>query len=165
MASSTNRKLISQEDFTPYKSIVVNSEPADIMPYVEDAQLFDLVSVLPRELIEDLQDNPETTPNVALLPYVRPVMCYYAYARYITFVGISDTASGFVQKTNEFSTPASDKVVTRIKQEALNIAAGYASFLVKFLNDKAATYPLWKNSCVPGSPVKSGSSISAISLR
>lgn len=163
--SSTNRLLISDESFAPYKSICVNSRPADIMPYVQDAQMFDLVTVLPEELIIDLQDNPELPRNVALLPWVRPVLCYYSYARYITFTGVTDTASGFVQKTNEFSTPASTAAITRIKQEALNIAAGFASKLIRFLNDNAATYPLWTGSCRPNSPTKSGSNISDISLR
>ena len=164
MASTTNRLLVSEEDFFEYETISTTSDPSNIMPFIREAQKFDLVSVLPVELIEDIQDNMDTTLNSALLPYVRPVLCYYAFARYISMRSVSDTATGFVQKTNEYSTPASDKTITRIATEARNLASAYARELIAYLNDNSVDYPLWKNNCTSES-VRIGSKISDISLK
>jgi molybdenum cofactor biosynthesis enzyme MoaA len=83
MASTTDRLLISQEDFFEYETITANTDPQKILPYIREAQKFDLTSVLNTELIEDLQDNPELARNAALMQYVRPVLCYYSYGRYV----------------------------------------------------------------------------------
>lgn len=160
-----NRLLISKEDFYEYKSIVQSSDPSRIMNYVLEAQKFDLVSVINKELIEDIQENLSATRNQALIPFIKPVLCYYSYARYINFGNVSDSATGLVQKTNEFSTPASEKMIARLSLGARSLALGYAEDLVKYLNDNKTTYPLWKSGCGPDNRAKGSFSITEISIK
>ncbi len=160
---ATDRLLISKEDFYEYKSIVQNSDPSRIMNYVREAQKFDLVSVINKELIEDIQENLNVTRNQNLIPLIKPVLCYYSYARYINFGNVSDSATGFVQKINEFSIPISEKMIARLATGARTLALGYAEDLVKFLNDNKTIYTLWKSGCGVQSSGKGSFSITEIS--
>jgi hypothetical protein len=166
MASTTDRLLISQEDFFEYETITANTDPQKILPYIREAQKFDLTSVLNTELIEDLQDNPELARNAALMQYVRPVLCYYSYGRYVRMRNVTDTDYGMVTKTNEFSQPASEKTIARVATEVANLASAYARILLKFLYDNATTYTLWEQNCAAqNSPIRTGYKIDDVSLR
>ena len=159
---ANDRLLISKEDFYEYKSIVQSCDPSRIMNYVKEAQKFDLVSVINKELIEDIQENLDEERNQNLIPYIKPVLCYYSYARYINFGNVTDSATGFVQKINEYSQPASEKMISRLSLGARSLALGYAEDLVKFLNDNKTIYTLWKSGCGVEKP-KGSFSITEIS--
>lgn len=144
----TDRLLISKEDFYEYESITTNTSPDNIQPYIREAQKFDLSTLLNKELISDMQENLENANYQTLLPYVRPVLAYFSYARYILGKNAVDTPFGFVQKTNEFSQPASEKTIARIVEQARNSATGYARDMIQFIRDNINDYPLFTdNSC------------------
>jgi hypothetical protein len=54
------------------------------------------------------------------------IMAYYSYARYVMLNGFNDTATGLVQKTNEFSIPIDAKALERFSDKYRNM--GLISF-------------------------------------
>lgn len=140
---ATDRILISAEDFTEYESIQADS--LEVLKHAREAQLFDLTTVINKELIADCQDNMNEARNQTLLDYIRPVLCYYSYARYILNKNAVDTPFGLVQKTNEFSTPTPEKTIARLAEQARMTAQAYGRLLVEFLNKNKTTYTLWKS--------------------
>lgn len=53
-------------------------------------------------------------------------MAYYSYARYVMLNGFNDTATGLVQKTNEFSIPIDQKALNNFSDKYRNM--GLISF-------------------------------------
>jgi hypothetical protein len=54
------------------------------------------------------------------------IMAYYSYARYVMLNGFNDTATGLVQKTNEFSIPIDQKSLNNFADKYRNM--GLISF-------------------------------------
>ena len=54
------------------------------------------------------------------------IMAYYSYARYVMLNGFNDTATGLVQKTNEFSIPIDQKALNNFSDKYRNM--GLISF-------------------------------------
>lgn len=54
------------------------------------------------------------------------IMAYYSYARYVMLNGFNDTATGLVQKTNEFSIPIDEKALNNFADKYRNM--GLISF-------------------------------------
>ena len=54
------------------------------------------------------------------------IMAYYSYARYVMLNGFNDTATGLVQKTNEFSIPIDQKALNNFADKYRNM--GLISF-------------------------------------
>lgn len=57
---------------------------------------------------------------------VARVLTYYSYARYVMLNGFNDTATGLVQKTNEFSIPIDQKSLKDLSDQYRNM--GFATF-------------------------------------
>lgn len=57
---------------------------------------------------------------------VYKIMAYYSYARYVMLNGFNDTATGLVQKTNEFSIPIDQKALNNFADKYRNM--GLISF-------------------------------------
>lgn len=57
---------------------------------------------------------------------VYKIMAYYSYARYVMLNGFNDTATGLVQKTNEFSIPIDQKALNNLSDKYRNM--GLISF-------------------------------------
>jgi len=157
--------LISLEDFEEYKSITSNiSELTDLMPYMRDAQEFDLRPALDcsdENFFQDILDNPSTTGYPALIGYIKPVLVYYTYARFLGGHGVIITAAGVVQKKSEHSEPVSDIRLARLIASAESGALEYQKRMIDFIQDNRDVYTLWKCGSDSGRR-KSGARIKAI---
>lgn len=155
--------LIKLADFEEYKYITSNiTELTQLEPYVREAQEFDLRPVLDcsdEEFLKDIVDNPGGYGT--LISYIKPVLIYYTYARFLSGHGVFVTPSGIVEKNNEFSQPVSDARLSRLITQAESAALEYQKRLTDYLQDNLDTYTLWK--CGSGSGRhKSGARIKAI---
>ncbi len=76
---------------------------------------------------------------------VKTVLAYYSYGRYVLINGLNDTATGMVQKTNDFSIPKTQKELEQIADRYRNM--GLISFQnsVSFLCANKNTFT-WFNS-------------------
>lgn len=158
--------LITQADFTKYEDINVNINAGKKLdPYIYQAQFIDLKSAIGEEmyydLISDSQGSPAyskyadlingSTYTIGSVTYthegLKPVLCYFAHSRYILNKNDNDTAYGLVGKKSEFSEPSPEKALIRKSDYSNSIANAYLIPVIKFLNDHAAEYSLWRSDC------------------
>ena len=71
---------------------------------------------------------------------VKKILAYYSYSRYIILNGFSDTPSGMVQKTNEFSIPKSLKELEMFADKYRNMGKITFDNTVSFLCNKKEVF-------------------------
>lgn len=163
--------LITTEDFKAYRQITDNQLASKIDPYIKEAQFIDLREALGDALYYDLVNNSGNSIYQTLIDgstYVdtqgytvsheglKPVLVYFAYARYIENSGSHDSAYGQVTKRNEHSDPISEKTLARKVTNARSTAKAYLNDVIKYLNVNFEDYPLWRVSCSPSGGDPSG---------
>lgn len=156
-----SKTLISGSDFEEYKSI-----PASVIdqidPYIIEAQIFDIKPLLDNDDEEFLQAIlNDMSVYQTLIDYIRPVLVYYAYGRFLIGHGVHLTPSGVVEKENPDSRPVSDKRLSMLVTQTQSSALYYQNILLTYLENNRSTYPLWKCSIYSGRRV-SGARIKAI---
>lgn len=158
-------KLITISDFTNYRSISVNVDSTKRLdPYIEEAQMFDLKPVLDcqdEEFLAEIIAGKADTPYKELIVYIKPVLVYYTYARFLATHDVMATAHGIVTKVNEFSEPISEKTRARLVAQAESSALVYQKIMTDYLSDNKAIFPNWKCSQTSGR-TQSGARIRAI---
>jgi hypothetical protein len=157
--------IITLSQIQDFKQLTSNiTEAKQLTPYIDEAQEFDLRSFLGDELYIDLVADYEASPsletysdlyNGSTYTYsgktykhegIVPVLVYYAYSRYLANSSVHSTKYGMVQKTNEFSQPASEKTLSRLIAQAKSGAFVYQNRVKLFLSHNASSYPLWYGS-------------------
>jgi len=152
--------LINKNDFKDYKSISKGRDFDSIEQYIQEAQDLDLKDLMCRAFFYDIIKNYQeplyqdlingcTYTNIygyeVEFKGIKPVLVYFAYARYIFRSHVSDTPFGAVQKTNEFSTPISSTEKRDIRDRYRTDAMQYWDEVKIYLNDKYQSYPKWLN--------------------
>lgn len=155
--------LISIDDIRKYKPIPpqINVD-VKVLPAILEAQEFDLRPFLGDNFYmaieaaapdgfgdyEDLFNGIQYEHGGLQYKHegLRAVLSYYAYSRLL--LSMDSNLSGFdiVQKTNEFSQPASEKIRARLINQAISGAKTYQERVEDYLNRKATDYPLWRSS-------------------
>ena len=152
--------LITYSQQQTIKAISANNQSkyAQIATEVEETELRDLLGVA---LLQDIQDNPKSTQNVALLSEyefedcngnnvkhkgLRYVLAYLIYAKYIGQSFVNDTFTGFVQKNRPDSELVSDGTIKRLQIENRKIALTEWDLIKEYLNLNCDTYTLWISS-------------------
>jgi hypothetical protein len=158
-------KLITYNDFAPYRAISANVDSTKrLEPYIEEAQMFDLKPVLDcqdEEFLAEIITGKDDSPYKELIVYIKPVLVYYTYARFLATHDVMATAHGIVTKTNEFSEPISEKTRARLIAQAESSALVYQKIMTDFLSDNKSDYPNWKCASTSGR-TQSGARIKAI---
>lgn len=154
--------LINSIDVRQFRDISDTIFEETFNAFVKEAQFMDLEPLLGNEFYNDLLNNPETTANDVLLEGgtytyngktytnngLKTVLIHYAFARYIKFGSVQDTAFSFVQKVAEGSEPVSEKTKQIIFKQNQQIAFKYWTNVLAFLEAKAVDYPLFGTNCV-----------------
>lgn len=150
--------LITYPDFAPYAELSSNIEAKTIDPYILQAQISDLKPVLGDIFYQDLIINfasanyqelingklytaPGTTYQVKF-EGVKPMLCYWAYARYLKRALFKPTMTGLVVKNNQYSEPLSENTLLRLANESMSMAGVYQQGLEMFLYYNRASYPV-----------------------
>jgi hypothetical protein len=156
-------KLITASDIRTVKGLSANvNVEKELNPHIFEAQKFDLRSWMGEsfflDLLDDAENNPTDADFVALFnggtytyngenyynPGIKEVLCYLAYARYSPMSNAQSTPTGFVQKTNQYSTPISGSQITRITKQNESAANSLQRQVEDFLNRNSGNYPLWQ---------------------
>ena len=157
-------QLITLEDINKYRPVSLHIDPARINPYILEAQYSDLRPVLNEVFYLDFlkKVNDPTAPeypayqellngkeyehdgHLVEYPGLKPMIAYYAYARFITKNPIHATRFGMMQKTVEQSTPVDYGLIKTNVNEARSLAVIYQNNLTLFLDRNIDTYPLWR---------------------
>lgn len=125
--------LITRNDIAKYRQISKSPNDAKLNEMILDAQMLDLQPLLGESLYnkilastEDYKDLLEggfyEHKGTSYTNYgLKMLLAYFAYARYIMFSSVTDTAYSVVEKLNDNSRPAdisSKKTIYSLNREA-----------------------------------------------
>lgn len=162
--------LITRPEIAKHREISKSVREDKIIPYIEDAQRLDLKPLLGERLynavVKDsaahglLLDGGEYNYNGETYdhPGLKKVLSIFTYARYIMFGSYTDTAFGFVEKSNQDSKPVGDAHKRTLYTQNQNTATAYFQEVALFM--ARTEYTLWKAS--GSTPRRSGFRISKI---
>ena len=157
--------LLSLDDIQSFKSLSSSiNEAKALLPFVQEAEEFDIVPFLGQELFNALKTDFEASPSLATYADlfngstytysdrsythqgIKAVLAYYSYARYVANSNTVSTKYGLVVKENEFSSPVSEKTLARRISQAQSGAAVYQERVRLYLIHHVDDFPLWHGS-------------------
>jgi hypothetical protein len=149
--------LITYSQQQLIKAISANNQ-AKYDQLAAEAETVELQKLLGVAFLQDVQNNPLTAPNVALLDGasfvdregntiehkgLRFILAYLIYSEYVGTSYINDTFTGFVKKNRTESESISAGEVRRLQERNRNIALAAWEVTKQFLDINKADYPLW----------------------
>jgi hypothetical protein len=155
--------LITQDDIKVYRP-TAELDQERIVPYIREAQILDLKPVLNDVFYYDFVKRFNDSEDAKYAVYqsllngkeytysgdtyffdgLKPMLCYYALARFVSGNPINITRAGIVVKTNQQSQPADASVIRAAVNELRSSAMFYQNDVVKFLERNPTDYPLWQ---------------------
>lgn len=160
--------LITYADIQARNEISVNLDATKkIAPYIQEAQQFDLKSLLGDEFYVALLKDFEASPSLQTYydlwnghewtfaghtyrhSGLKAVLIYFTYARYLASANSEVTAFGIVSKKTEQSEPISEKVLLRRIDDARTGARAYYDDVEKYMCHFPDDFQLWLQSCAP----------------
>jgi len=154
--------LITKDDFAPYAELSINlKEEKKLLQHINNAQELDLRPLLGDQMYYDmlkksgdhnyaeLLNGKEYEDNGVSIQFqgLKPVIVYFAYARYLLVANVQATATGFTQKLNDMSQPIDSRTRTAMIQDAQSIANSYFQRVLTYLNKNKNLFPFWKQGC------------------
>lgn len=157
--------LLTLSDFLTITSISASlNGDKKLLPYVGEAQQFDLKEVMGSafylDLVKDFEGSPQLQKYSDLWngsewicngktyrhEGLKTVLIYFSYSRYILNSSQQETAFGIVLKQEQNSEYVSEKTILRKADNAKSGAFAYMDDVIRFLNDNSTDYPLWISS-------------------
>lgn len=152
--------LITKIDIATKRQISKSVADAKINPFIEDAELLDLMPLIGERFYFAISANPATyvdllnekeyqyNEQTIKSPGLKRVLIDFAFARYMMHGSTTDTPFGMVQKESQDSTPVSrtdKKESYKLHQQT---AMQYWNQVELYLNRNTNIYPLWNTDCV-----------------
>ena len=172
----TTTKLISLTDIQELKGISSNVNIVkQLNPFIIEAQEMELRPFLGDEFYLALLADAPTFANYGDLfngvdytynghqyrnDGIKPMLIYYAYARYLNNAQAIITPNGVVSKNFNDSTPTSDKNVAKLVNQAFSGGKIYENRVLDYLVRNSEDYPLYK--CINSTKRTGGLRISSI---
>lgn len=150
------RLLINKIDIIAKRPISKSVSDSKINPFIEDAQLLDLMPLLGEKLYFNLVANPANYTDLMEAksylydgqaiesPGLKTVLCHFAYARHIMHGSQTDTPFGLIEKNYQDGSNVSRIDKKEIYKQSQNVAMQYWSQVEVYLNRHSNTYPLWR---------------------
>ena len=166
--------IITKADILVYRPTAVLDDDR-IKPYILEAQNMDLKPVLNDVLFLDFMKNYDNV-DTAYDKYrdllngkeytyegqtikcdgIKPMLCYYALARFIVNNPLNVTRMGIVVKATQQSEPADPAMIRAVVNDLKSIGVTYQHQIEKFLQYNTATYTLYPYGESSNSNRKSG---------
>lgn len=156
--------IISKEDIENFEQLPSHKAIVQrVQIRIKQAQDFDLPRAIPKELISDIVTNLNSVDDkwVNLINYVRPVLVYYAYARFLRFHDVQVSSFGTEKANSSYSQKLETKEKYQIIKDMESIAGAYTDDLIEFLEENEKDYENYKSNCEK-KPIKKGFSIKPI---
>ncbi len=158
---------ITKTEIAKYREISRGVRNDKMNPFIDESQYLDLRPLLGDRLYFALDAESKTDPksnrfndlmqggfyeyegNNYHNPGLEKVLSIFSYSRYILLGSFTDTAFGFVQKSDQDSTPVGDAQKRNIHKMEQQSAARYFGEVALFINRNLDKYPEWKrnNNC------------------
>lgn len=153
---------ITKKEISKHREISRGVRDDKMNPFIEESQYLDLRPLLGDRLYFALEAESKTDPksvrfvelmeggtyqhneNTYFNPGVEKVLSIFSYSRYILLGSFTDTAFGFVQKSDQDSTPVGDAQKRNIHKMEQQSAARYFAEVSIFIGRNTDTYPEWK---------------------
>jgi hypothetical protein len=158
-----DKLLITQSDIKVYRPtaeldddrivpFIIEAQNCDLKPVLNDALYYDFIQNF------DLNDASATYTKYNELLYgkaytynaqtvyfsgVRPMLCYYALARFVASNPVHITRFGVVSKTGNQSSPVDPAALRGMINELRDAAISYQNALIQFLETLTTTYTLY----------------------
>ena len=156
-------KLITLQDVATVKGVSLNvNDTKQLAPHIFEAQNFDLRELLGDAFYLALIDDFVASPSLDEYTFIfnggnyvyngetfymdgiKQYLIHSVYARYIANSGVISTASGLVNKTNQYSEKVDEKTITRLTSHARSSATFCEEKIKKYLSRNKSDYPLYK---------------------
>lgn len=159
--------LLSKEDLTNILSIPQITDDKKVDRIIKEAQDLDVHPLLGDELYYDMVLNKSVDKYRTLLngeqytdednvtrifTGLRMAIAYYFCARFVETNQINITTHGVVQKTNEHSTPVTEKTIAFQAGKYRSQGYEYWKQAEQYLNEKDDVYTKWKSTCASANP-------------
>lgn len=153
--------LITQTDIKVYrpaaeldderiKPFILEAQNTDLKPVLNNALFYDFITnfddTLPiNQPYTDLLNGKEWTidSNVEFFEGVKPMLCYYALARFIEGNPFHVTRFGVVTKIQQQSEKATPEEIRMICNGLRSSAISYQNDVIRFLENNPTNYPLY----------------------
>lgn len=125
--------IISSEDIGNYEHLPNHDSIIHrVQIRIKQAQDFDLPKILPQKLIDDIVTNINSSSEewVNLINKVRPVMVYFAFARFIEWHDFNTESFGFAKVNTNYSQKLQQGEKDQAARNARSLANGYALSLI-----------------------------------
>lgn len=141
--------VLDDEVIKPY---ILEAQRLDLAPVLNDALYYAFVAdfnqntgVNATTKYEELRSGKTYTyqSNTIQFDGVKPMLAYFALARFCSANPTQITRYGLVQKTATNSTPVDAQAVRAMVNELRSAAIGYQYQVVKFLEQNPTDYPLY----------------------
>lgn len=159
-----DKYLITKDDIKVYRP-TAELDDARIKPFILEAQRMDLQPVLNDALYYDFVSKFDSSGDPMYAAYgelltgkqytyntnqiyfdgVKPMMAYYALARFVVYNPINITRMGIVLKTTQQSEPVDPAQIKMLVNELRSSAVSYQNQVIKFLENNTSTYPLYNS--------------------
>lgn len=155
--------LITIDNIKEFRPIAEAIPQDRILPYIAEAQLFDLKPLLGPALYLDFMNRYDVSADSKYAVYqdllngkdytfggqtlnhpgLIGFLVYFALARFYVNNPINVTRYGITQKRDQDSDPVDPRVLTNAVAELRSIGLAYQADIVKFLSANGTSYPLY----------------------
>jgi len=155
--------IISFDDILLYRPAAKEIPQGRIEPFIGEAQMHDLRPILGEALYYDFINKFASTLDPMYVAYqdllngsswsyngytkqnygLKPIVAYYALARFSANNQINVTRYGVTSKVNPQSEPVSEIALRNYVQELKSVAISYQEQTLQFLRENETTYPLY----------------------
>lgn len=111
-----------------------------ILPHINNAELYDLKPLFPLAFYNKLNNSPGAELTTFINTYIKPVLVFQAYLRYLPVAGINATQFGMVHISDQASMPVSDQRISIILANTKSLLSVALTDMYNALLDANYTY-------------------------
>ena len=146
--------------------LILEAQLLDIRPVLGPALYLDMVKNIADQIYVDLFNGVEYLDKSinadVSFEGVRAALAYYSYARLLLNQDLHVTASGLVEKDEQWSKATEEKRIIRQVSAAREAARAHEKEYLAFLRENSTDYPIYLKTCVTTNAVKGSITISKV---
>jgi len=159
----TNTLLLTADQILDFVGASEHIEEMYLNPHIRNQQYLEIRPLIGVPLFDYLVGCIETDTlsgtTETLLEHIRPALSYYVLAAAYYDLSYKITRKGIMRQVDDAAEAPSDAMISMKAQQARDLATSFANDLIAWLEDNAASYPLYKSDCTVDTKKRTGSPI------